>query len=288
MTARPAIPAPEIDAASAPSVSVLMATYADESASNLRDSLESIYAQNVRPWEIILVIDGPIGVDQEAVIAHYLSDPRIEALSIVRLPTCSGLANALNAGLERCRGTYTMRMDSDDVCEPDRLERQIAYARSHPDIDLIASWSEEFFDDGTPSRLKIAPVSHDAVVRALQWRNIIIHPSTLIRTDSLRKVDGYRAAYGKLEDYDLFVRFALGGMKFHVIPKVLVRVRTGSHLWQRRGGLRYCLDEIRFRAECFRAGFLNARQFIAITAMYILFRLISGPLRGRLYALART
>lgn len=272
---------------SAPHVSVLMATYADESAANLRDSLESIYAQNVRPQEIILVVDGPVDGEQENIIAQYLSDRRIGTLSVVRLQACGGLANALNAGLERCRGDYTMRMDSDDICEPDRLQRQLSYALSHPDIDLIASWSEEFFDDGSTSRLKIAPVSHDAVVKALQWRNIIIHPTALIRTESLRKVGGYRADYGKLEDYDLFVRFALGGMKFHVIPKVLVRVRTGSELWRRRGGVRYCLDEIRFRAECLRRGFVNVRQFIAITAMYTVFRLLSGPLRGRLYALAR-
>ena len=273
---------------SALSVSVLMATYASESAANLRDSLESVYAQNVRPQEIVLVVDGPIDRDQENVIAQYLPDRRIETLSIIRLQTCGGLANALNAGLERCRGEYTMRMDSDDICEPDRLQRQLSYALLHPDIDLIASWSEEFFDDGAPSRLKIAPVSHDAVVKALQWRNVIIHPTALIRTASLRKVGGYRADYGKLEDYDLFVRFALGGMKFHVIPKVLVRVRTGSELWRRRGGFRYCLDEIRFRTECLRNGFLNVRQFITITTMYTIFRLLSGPLRGKLYALART
>lgn len=277
-----------IHPSSLPSVSVLMATYAGESATNLRDSLESIYTQDALPLEVILVVDGPIDADQEDVVAQYLSDKRIETLFIIRLETCGGLANALNAGLERCRGEYTMRMDSDDICNPDRLQRQLAYALSHPDIDLIASWSEEFFDDGAPSRLKIAPVSHDAVVKALQWRNIIIHPTTLIRTNALREVGGYRADYGKLEDYDLFVRLALGGMRFHVIPKVLVRVRTGSELWRRRGGFRYCLDEIRFRIECLRKGFLNVRQFIAITAMYTIFRILSGRLRGKLYTLART
>lgn len=282
MNGRPSSPSPT------PSVSVLMATYAAETAANLRDSLESVYSQSVRPQEIILVVDGPIGGDQEKIIAQFLSDARIETLAVLRLPARGGLASALNAGLEKCRGEYTMRMDSDDICEPDRLQRQLAYARSHPDTDLIASWSEEFFDDGSPSRLKIAPVSHDAVVKALQWRNIIIHSSVLVRTDALRKVGGYRPDFGKLEDYDLFVRLALSGMKFHVIPKVLIRIRTGADLWRRRGGFRYCLDEIRFRSECFRRGFLSARQFITITSMYTIFRLLSGPLRGKLYALART
>ncbi|MBF9234415.1 glycosyltransferase [Microvirga sp. BT350] len=264
-----------------------MSTYAAETGSNLETSLESLYAQTVTPDQMVLVIDGPIGDDQEEVIARYRRDVRIPDMSLVRLPKSRGLANAMNVGLEHCQGEFTLRMDSDDVCAPDRVKLELDYARSHSEIDVIASWSEEFYDDGAPSHLKVAPVSHDAVVRALRWRNVIVHSSLLVRTAALRHVGGYRATYGKLEDYDLFIRLSQAGFRFHVIPKVLVRMRSSIEQRIRRGGLGYWLNEIRFRIDCFRSGFLNLRQLVMITVMYSVFRLISGQFRRRLYALSR-
>src|SRR5690242_11631908 len=82
-----------------PTVSVLMSTYAGESGANLSESLESIYAQTVTPDQIVLVMDGPIGIDQEEVLARYEKDPRIAEWTLVRLPTNAGLARAMNAGL---------------------------------------------------------------------------------------------------------------------------------------------------------------------------------------------
>ncbi|WP_246504776.1 glycosyltransferase [Microvirga antarctica] len=268
-------------------VSVLMSTYAAESASNLEAALDSIERQSVRPNQLVLVIDGPICGEQEAVIARHCEESGIATI-LVRLPHNRGLAEAMNAGLKRCTGEFVMRMDSDDISEPDRVERQLIYAQAHRDIDVISSWSEEFFEDGAPSQLKVSPTSHDAIIRALHWRNILVHPTVLIKKTALVAVDGYRATYGRLEDYDLFVRLALAGAKFHVIPKALVKVRSSTAQRGRRGGLNYVLNEMRFRFECLRTGFLTKSQFVAITLMYSVFRLVSGPVRRRLYALART
>ena len=275
-------------ACSRPSISVLMSTYAKEKASNLEAALESLWTQTELPDEVVLVLDGPVGADQEEVVASFAARGGRPELVVVRLDANQGLATALNAGLERCRGTYVARMDSDDLCHPDRLALQVAYAQRHPDIDMVCSWNDEFFDDGTKSRLKVAPVGHDAVVRALKWRNVIQHSTVFLKADTLRAVGGYQAEYGLLEDYDLFVRLAVHGARFHIIPKVLVRIRSSIDQRKRRGGLRYCANEVRFRAACFRAGFLTVGEFIMVTGMYTVFRLVSGGVRNRLYALART
>ena len=267
-------------------VSVLMACYAKEKPEYLASSLESLFSQTVRPDSVVLVLDGPIGKGLEEVVARYASDPRAQ-LVIVRLPHNRGLPGALNAGLEHCTGTYIVRMDSDDISEPDRLAIQLAYARAHPDVDLISSWCEEFFDDGTPSRIKASPTTHAAVARALRWRNVIIHPTTFIRSEMLRKVGGYRTKYLTLEDWDLFNRLVLAGARLHVIPKPLLRFRTGLSLSRRRGGLTYLMDEIRFRSEYRRAGFLNWPEFLITSTMYGVFRLIPSSLRMRLYSLVR-
>ena len=276
------------DACPRPSISVLMSTYAKEKASNLEAALESVWTQTELPDEVVLVLDGPVGAEQEEVVARFAARGGIPELAVVRLDANQGLAKALNAGLERCRGTYVARMDSDDLCHPDRLALQAGYAQRHPDTDMVCSWNDEFFDDGTKPRLKVAPVGHDAVVRALKWRNVIQHSTVFLKADTLRAVGGYQAEYGLLEDYDLFVRLAVHGARFHIIPKVLVRIRSSIDQRKRRGGLRYCANEVRFRAACFRAGFLTAGEFIMVTGMYTVFRLVSGSVRNRLYALART
>lgn len=271
-----------------PSVSVLMSTYARETAANLEASLDSLWSQTLLPDQVVLVIDGPVGSEQEAVIARHAVGRHAARLDVVRLPENVGLARALNAGLECCTGRFIARMDSDDLCLPDRIELQCRCAIQAPDSDLICSWTDEFFDRGGPVRLKVAPVTHEALVAALKWRNVIQHSTVFLRTQTLRAVGGYRAKYGLLEDYDLFVRLAVHGARFRTIPKVLVHIRSSIEQRRRRGGVRYALNEILFRFECLQSGFLDMGEFLAITTLYTVFRLISGGLRARLYVLART
>ena len=269
-------------------VSALISTHAGEKASNLAQSLESVFAQTRPPEQIVLVIDGPIPPAQDEVIRSYCGDKRVADMTVLYLPEKGGLAAAMNAGLKACAGAYIMRMDSDDICAPDRLEIQMRYALANQDVDIVSSWSEEFFEDDGSSQIKVSPVAHEHITAALRWRNVLVHPTILARSSALRDVDGYRSKFGMLEDYDLFVRLALNGCRFHVIPKTLVRVRSSLEQRSRRGGWRYGLNEMAFRWECKRFGFLRLHQFIATTSLYVVFRLTSGAMRKRIYAMARS
>lgn len=267
--------------------SVLMSTYARETAANLAASLESLRRQSRPAAELVLVIDGPVGADQEAVIAAFAADPGPTRLVLLRRPVSGGLARAMNDGLALCSHEVILRMDSDDLCLPDRIALETEYLAAHPEIGIVASWAEEFDDSGAPDRLKVAPVDHASIVAALRWRNVIVHQSVAVRATALKAVGGYSPRFGLLEDYDLWTRLALAGTRFHIIPKVLVRARTGSGMTARRGGWRYALNDLRFRIAGFRAGFLSAGQLLAVTTLYTGFRLMSGPMRGRLYGLVR-
>lgn len=268
-------------------VSALMTTYAGDNPAHLAQALESVFHQTRAPDELVLVLDGPVGVEAERVITGYRNDRRIPNVRVVRLPENRGLAHALNAGLQHCDGTWIMRMDGDDIALPERLAVQFAYAGEHQDVDVISSWSEEFIDGVGGTKLKSSPITHEAVVLALKWRNILVHPTVLVRAATLRRFGGYRSEFGKLEDYDLFIRLAAGGARFRVIPKALLKVRVGAAVMRRRGGIRYCLDEVRFRIFCWRSGMLNTRQFVATTMAYLAFRLAGATFRGRVYNLAR-
>jgi glycosyltransferase involved in cell wall biosynthesis len=269
-------------------VNVLMSTHKGETGKNLAEALESIYCQTLPPDRIVLVLDGPVGEDQHEVIGLYGSDARGPDLTIVALPSNSGLAQALNAGLAYCDGEFVMRMDSDDICMPDRLALQLAYIKEHPDTDIISSWASEFSVNEPTEKMKVSPTEHDALAMALRWRNVIAHSAILIRASTLARVGGYRSDFGLLEDYDLWVRLITTGARFHVLPKVLLRIRTSLAQRGRRGNLAYLRNEIRFRSECLRIGFLTRSQFIATLCLYALFRLAGPMLRNQFYALART
>jgi glycosyltransferase involved in cell wall biosynthesis len=268
-------------------VSLLMTTYWGERASLLEGSLEMTFRQSRPPDQIVLVLDGALGQDQEQVILRYQHDPRIANLKVIRLPKNVGLAAALAMGAKYCTSDWIMRMDSDDESTIERTELQIAYALEHPEVDLIGTWAEEYTDSDSNIRIKSSPITHDALVRGLKWRNLICHPSVMMRASSLHAVGGYRSTYPLLEDWDLFVRFVTSGARIAVIPKVLVRVRTSTEQAARRGGIRYVLHEARFRTFLLTSGFINFRQFAASTTAYIAFRLASPKLRGLLYNFTR-
>ncbi len=191
-----------------------MSTYDAEKASNLMQSLESVFAQTRPPEQVVLVVDGPIPPAQESVIRDYCNDRRICDVTVLYLPEKGGLAAAMNAGLKVCVGDYIMRMDSDDICTLDRLEIQLRYALANPDVDIVSSWSEEFFEDGRASQIKVSPVAHEHITAAVRWRNVLVHPTILAKSSALRAVNGYRSKFGMLEDYDLFVRLAMKGYRF--------------------------------------------------------------------------
>lgn len=286
----PVAPAHGLRAATDPSpsgVCVLMSTYASEKADNLKTSLESLYGQTIAPERIVLVVDGEIDGEQEAVLADFSSNTGGPKLTIVRLPQNGGLAAAMNAGLAFCDCPFVMRMDSDDVCLLDRLEHQVRYMNENPDIDLVSCWSEEFGEGLARSQFKVSPTQHEALRQALCWRNVIAHSGILVRTETLRRIGGYRAEFGLLEDYDLYVRLMTAGARFHVIPKVMLRVRTSLSQKQRRGNFKYALKDMKFRLNCLRIGFIKAHQFLLITTLYTAFRIITPGIRQRLYSLSR-
>jgi glycosyltransferase involved in cell wall biosynthesis len=105
---------------SAPCVSVIMPTYAQEAF--IGRAIQSVLAQTFADWELIVVDDGSPG-DVQAAIAPYTDDRR---LRYVRLDENVGVGAALNAGIERARGELIAYLPSDDVYYAEHLESLVA------------------------------------------------------------------------------------------------------------------------------------------------------------------
>jgi hypothetical protein len=119
-------------------------------------------------------------------------------------------------------------MDADDICRSGRLERQLAAFDQDPALIAVGS-SVEFIDsDGDPLLVCKKPESHEMIDQAHMRApegSAITHPSVMIRTTSLKLVEGYRDEFWPAEDADLFLRLAEKGLLMN-IPEALLQYRV--------------------------------------------------------------
>ena len=177
---------------STPPFSVLMSLYAREQPEYLRQCLASLAAQTLPPNEIVLVYDGGLPESLEAVVASFSGSL---PLKIVRLPQNVGLGRALNAGLQECAHEWVCRMDTDDICHPERFARQLAFVVVHSELDVCGSQIDEF--EHTPAdaaHSRRVPCTHEEIARFAKSRNPINHMTVCYRKSAVLSAGNYQHA----------------------------------------------------------------------------------------------
>lgn len=200
-----------------PTVSVLMPVYNGETF--LREAVDSILAQTFRDFEFLVVNDGSTD-GTEQIIRSY-ADPRIR---LVHNETNLGLIAGLNKGIGLCRGRYIARMDADDISVPERLEKQVFFMESHPDVGICGTWYDSFDDSGVRTRSRYA-TEHDAICYRQLYQIQLCHGTALIRREVLEKYGlRFDPDFSHAEDYDLFTRLG-DHTRLANLPFVGYRVR---------------------------------------------------------------
>ena len=209
----------------APTVSVVMPVY--NARRYLAEAVDSVLAQTLTDFELIAVDDGSTDDSLQVLREYEARDARVRVITRVN----TGIVGALNDGLVAARGHFIARMDSDDLCLPERFEKQVAFLRAHPDHVLVGSQVLLIDPEGAalcPKR--DSEYTHERIDWAhLHHRWPMVHPSVMMRREAVAAVGGYRDKYQWLEDLDLFLRLAEIG-KLAALPDVLLRYRlhTGS------------------------------------------------------------
>lgn len=261
--------------------SVLMSVYKGERAAWFDQALASLVASTCWPAEVVLVQDGPLGTDLYEVIDHYRA---VLPLRLLPLERNIGLGPALNAGLALCQHEWVARFDTDDILEPDRFERQLAYVRDHPGVDIVGGWIREFESEPTSEqgRIRRVPERHDAILGYAQRRNPFNHMTVMFRRELAKAHGGYQ---GELlyEDYALWVRMLQGGAMAANIPCVLVKARTGPEMFQRRGGLGYARSEVSVQWAFYRRGFIGPARLAMNLIQRLPVRILPGAIRRWIY-----
>ena len=232
--------------------SVLMATYRGDHPGHLEEAIESVYRNSLLPEKFLLVVDGPIPPENKQVVERFSESKRAHVLW---LPENQGLQHALNAGLALIETTWVARSDADDINAANRFETEIDAIKANPDIDVLGSCSEEFDELGN-TRIRHVPLADQDIRQFLKARNPFNHMSVMFRTALVREVGGY-PDYTLREDYALWAVLAAQGASLMNLQQILVRVRAGTDLLVRRGGMKYAADEIDFQKFLLGLGIVN-------------------------------
>ena len=247
-----------------PRVAALMPAY--NPGEIINRAVESL-ANSTYPCDIYIVDDG-----SDVPVAESLGDfPRTK---VIRLDKNRGVAHALNAGLKAILMQpydFVVRLDTDDFCYPERIAKQVEFLDRHPEIAAVGAWAR-FLDESSGRTLFIVrtPDTPELVRKALHFTNVVLHPTSMIRTDALKNVGVYSERYPVAEDYELFRRIS---QTFSVanIPSVLTDMRRstqGVSLTRRR---RQTFDRFRIQLKYFQALELDAWKGLFKTLLLFVF-----------------
>lgn len=224
--------------------SVSMCVYGGDNPEWFKAAVDSILNQTVKPNEIVLVVDGPVPPELDIIIAELENS---SLFKVVRFAENQGHGNARRRGLECCENNIVALMDADDISAPDRFEKQLAFFENDPELSIVGGNITEFVE--TPDNIisrRIVPQADSDIKKYLQKRCPFNQVTVMFKKSDVQSVGGYIDWYCD-EDYYLWIRMYLANMKFANSSDILVNVRVGKDMYQRRGGIKYFKSEAKLQ-----------------------------------------
>lgn len=263
--------------------SVLASLYHKENPVYLDSCLKSIWDnQNLKPNEIVLVLDGPIGGELTACVQNWQSKIG-ETLKIIALPQNVGLGKALNEGLKHCSYDWVFRMDTDDICTADRFEKQAAFIQQHPDVVLFSGQVMEFDQDISDANvLKAVPLTYEEIKEFAKKRCPFNHMTVAYKREVILALGGYQH-HLFMEDYNLWLRVIGNNHKVANLPDVLLYARVGNGMHARRKGFEYIKSEkqlLDLKKQLKLQNPLYANMLFLVRSA---FRLLPANMLGKIY-----
>lgn len=246
--------------------SVLMSVYHKENAEYLRTAMDSIWNQTIRTDDFVLVCDGPLNDELDAVI-EKMEKEHPDTLHVVRLEKNGGLGNALNEGIKHCKHDLVARMDSDDISRADRCERQLKIFQTHPDISVVSGIVEEFTASTSEIEARrVPPETQEEIISFAKKRNPFNHPCVMYKKNAVEAAGGYQDFY-LLEDYYLWIRMLQKGSNGYNLQEPLLWMRAGSDMYKRRAGWKYAKSQKALFKYMKDSGFISGSQYMKSVAV---------------------
>jgi GT2 family glycosyltransferase len=207
----------------APLFSVVTPVY-DTPLDVLRETIDSVVAQTFASWELILVDDLSPDARVREVLREYAE--RDSRIKVIERRTNGHIVAASNDGIAAARGPFVALLDHDDLLTPVALERNAAVIAEHDDVDYIYSDEDKLDPAGEYVDRFHKP---DWSPERMRGQMYTCHLSVL-RTELVREVGGFREGFDGSQDYDLVLRVTERARRIEHIAEVLYhwRIIPGS------------------------------------------------------------
>ncbi|HEV2377939.1 MAG TPA: glycosyltransferase [Streptosporangiaceae bacterium] len=260
--------------------SLLVPVYHRDRPEFLRRSLRSAVAdQTVRPDQVVIVRDGPVGDGLAACLAEFTATSTVP-VTMVALPHNLGLGPALDQGLAACWHDVVARMDADDVAMPHRFEVELPLIA---DADIVGAGLLEFVTDTDEVvGQRVPPTDPDRIRRYARMHDPFNHPTVVYRRQAVLAAGGY-GDLPLMEDYALFARMLANGARPVNVAEPLVYYRVGATAFKRRGGTALLRSELRLQREFRRSGFTTRAEYVRNIAVRGGYRLVPWWARRAVY-----
>ena len=210
----------------APTVSIIMPVY--NGVDTIASAIKSILNQSFPDFELMILDDG--STDGTSDLVRQFADPRIRLWQDARN---RGTAVVQNFAIDHSRGEYIARMDADDLSFSRRLELQVAYLRSHAEVDLLSTGVVTFAAaDGSVIGLLPQHETHERIV-SQPWRSFYMPHATWMGKAEWFKKHRYAVPESmRSDDQEMLLR-AYATSRFHSLPEVLYGYRLGEYKLKR-------------------------------------------------------
>ena len=202
-----------------PDISVIMSVYNGETY--LAEAVESVINQTFKNWELVIINDCSSDATSEILADFSLKDERIKVHTNevnLKLPT------SLNKAISLCEGKYIARMDADDICLPDRLEKQFKFMEENSDVALsscrfLTVKNGVYASGGAGGRCDFK-----ALKSMLLVANPILHPGVIAKAEVMKRFN-YDTTLTCTEDLELWTRMVMENQKIQILPECLLIYR---------------------------------------------------------------
>ena len=257
--------------------SVLLPVYRNDNPLFFKSAVDSVLNNTLTPDKVLIVVDGAVDRELECLISSYSN---IDFVYVLRLAHNVGLARALNLALELIDSDFVLRADADDINHPERFRIQIdALERG---LDLIGSSITEIDEKGLVIGKRLVPSSANEISRFAKMRNPFNHMTVGFRMSIARQIGGYPLIEFK-EDYAFWALFIKHGTRMANIEESLVTARAGQAMYQRRGGLKYAISELKMQHHLWKCGVQAIWSGILMGLLRSVIFLMPNRLRGLVY-----
>ena len=261
--------------------SVLTTVYAKEKPEFLKQCLDSMLQQTVPPSEYVLVKDGPLTKELDAMILEYQTNYPI--FKVVQLKENAGCGPASIAGMDACTNEFVARIDSDDISLPTRCEKELALLESEEDLAVVGTDLYEFEEDpAVITAVKKMPTQPEEIFAFGKKRNPFNHSTVMFRKSIVQKNGGYAPLRRSL-DLELFTRLLWKGCKCRNIGEPLVLFRTGSARIKRKKNWTNLRCDLAVYKKNYQAGYLRLSEYMYVVFRQIVFFIMPSFLAKALY-----